>query len=104
MSAPKVFLSYPGDAALFAEMVEEALAAHGVVTAPLDDAASVVRFVTGEAPAPRRDDPPAITVFLSTAALRFAHAAEGVIDAAVLEPDDVAQRVADELRARAAAP
>ena len=94
---PKVFLSYSVETALFAGLVEEALSARGLTTEELETASTVVVFIADEAPAPEGPDGSVIPVFLSTAARGRAPVGmgeRGGIDAAALEPEDVAERIA----------
>jgi hypothetical protein len=94
MSQPKVFLSYSDETALFAGLVEEELASHGLTTEELEAASAVVVFIADEAPAaPDRDSQSVIPVFLSSAARRRSPAGATAIDAATLEPEDVADRI-----------
>ena len=99
MSYTGVFLSHPDDAAAYAALVEDELERRGVEPCDLDAAAAVVVLVTAGPPPALDvgDDKPVIPVFLSAKARREAPRGLQGIDAATLEPDEVAEQIAASL-------
>ncbi len=103
MSSTGVFLSHPADAAAYAALVEDELERRGVAPCDLEAAEAVVVLMTAGSPPPVDlvAGPPVIPVFLSTVARRDAPVAlrerPSGIDAATLEPDEVAEQIAETL-------